>query len=264
MDTRPDYYQLLHVQADAPGPVIKASYRAMMQKLRHHPDLGGDSSMAQVLNEAVDTLCDPARRALYDQQRQGTRIEEPAEPAQDSSSPADADAADDHQHPDRDPCRRADDESTPIQLPRKARCPFCNMLYASDAGRLDLYDTGNHCVRCKGPITPAGQPGGALSDELRRIYRHQHEATVSYWTCWPLPSPRFACLHDLSPVGCSIETTQSVKPGSTLLLDMNALVAICQVRHCRQSVTESRYAIGLEFLTLRIEAGPGAVFSVTA
>ncbi len=65
-----DYYQLLHVLPDAPSPVIKASYRAMMQKMRHHPDLGGDLSRAQLLNEAVDTLCNPARRAIYDKELQ--------------------------------------------------------------------------------------------------------------------------------------------------------------------------------------------------
>ena len=36
--------------------VLKASYRALMQKLRVHPDLGGDAWNAQVLNEAYATL----------------------------------------------------------------------------------------------------------------------------------------------------------------------------------------------------------------
>ena len=65
-----NYYQLLHVLPDAPSPVIKASYRAMMQKMRHHPDLGGDPARAQLLNEAVDTLCNPDRRAIYDSKLQ--------------------------------------------------------------------------------------------------------------------------------------------------------------------------------------------------
>ena len=66
MSKLPDFYRLLHVQPDAPAAVVKASYRAMMQKMQHHPDLGGDEATAQLLNEAVATLCDPTKRAIYD------------------------------------------------------------------------------------------------------------------------------------------------------------------------------------------------------
>ena len=61
-----NYYKILHVQPDAPDQVIKASYRTMMQRLRMHPDLGGDHLTAALINEAFRTIGDPARRALYD------------------------------------------------------------------------------------------------------------------------------------------------------------------------------------------------------
>ena len=70
MDTFTDFYELLHVQPSAPEPVIKASYRAMMQKLNHHPDRGGDVAFAQLLNKATQTLCNPQTRAQYDALRQ--------------------------------------------------------------------------------------------------------------------------------------------------------------------------------------------------
>lgn len=69
MDSRPDYYGLLHVSRDAPLEVIRSSYRTLMKTLGAHPDLGGDESDARALNEAWEVLSDPAERARYDAER---------------------------------------------------------------------------------------------------------------------------------------------------------------------------------------------------
>ena len=61
-----NYYRVLFVQPDAPMAVIQASYRAIMQKLKFHPDLGGDDWNAAVINEAFSVLSNPARREAYD------------------------------------------------------------------------------------------------------------------------------------------------------------------------------------------------------
>ena len=66
MPQAPDYYQLLHVHPDAPLEIIRASYRTLMQRLKAHPDLGGDAAHAAMINEAYDTLRDVDRRAAYD------------------------------------------------------------------------------------------------------------------------------------------------------------------------------------------------------
>ncbi len=65
---QPNYYQLLHVQNDAPLAIIKASYRALMQTLKQHPDLGGDHQHASLLNQAYTTLRTSSTRAHYDRQ----------------------------------------------------------------------------------------------------------------------------------------------------------------------------------------------------
>ena len=66
MKNRRNYYRILHVQPDAPVELIKASYRTLMHKMKHHPDLGGDHETAVMINEAYDTLTDVNKRKAYD------------------------------------------------------------------------------------------------------------------------------------------------------------------------------------------------------
>jgi hypothetical protein len=61
-----NYYRVLFVPPDAPMEIVQSSYRTIMQKLRAHPDLGGDTWNASVINEAYETLIHPDRRAAYD------------------------------------------------------------------------------------------------------------------------------------------------------------------------------------------------------
>ena len=68
MKNRRNYYRVLHVQPDAPAELIKASYRTLMHKMKHHPDLGGDHETAVIINEAYDTLTDSKKRKIYDAQ----------------------------------------------------------------------------------------------------------------------------------------------------------------------------------------------------
>ncbi|HEY54109.1 MAG TPA: J domain-containing protein [Caldilineae bacterium] len=60
-----DYYLILQVQPSADPDVIQAAYRRLARK--YHPDVGQrNSTRMQELNEAYETLSDPARRAAYD------------------------------------------------------------------------------------------------------------------------------------------------------------------------------------------------------
>ncbi len=61
-----NYYRILYVQPDAPMEIVQASYRTIMQKLKAHPDLGGDHWNASVINEAFEILIDPEKRRVYD------------------------------------------------------------------------------------------------------------------------------------------------------------------------------------------------------
>ena len=59
-----DYYSTLGVNRNASPEEIKKAYRKLAMK--HHPDRGGDASKLQQINEAYDTLKDPAKRQQYD------------------------------------------------------------------------------------------------------------------------------------------------------------------------------------------------------
>ncbi len=70
---RRNLYRVLYVQPDAPAAIIRASYRTLMQKLRAHPDLGGDAWNAAVINQAFEVLSDPRKRRAYDEALFGRR-----------------------------------------------------------------------------------------------------------------------------------------------------------------------------------------------
>ena len=63
---RRNYYRILNGQPDAPVEIIKNNYRTLMQKLKLHPDLGGNLQDATAINEAYQVLTNPEQRAKYD------------------------------------------------------------------------------------------------------------------------------------------------------------------------------------------------------
>ncbi|MGQ9494224.1 MAG: tetratricopeptide repeat protein [Anaerolineae bacterium] len=65
-----DYYRVLQVDPDAEQEVIEAAYRRLAQK--YHPDTSKAADAAErmkKINIAYETLRDPVKRAVYDQQR---------------------------------------------------------------------------------------------------------------------------------------------------------------------------------------------------
>lgn len=57
-------YETLGVKQDSTPEEIKRAYRKLASQ--HHPDKGGDKTRFQDIQQAYDTLSDPARRAAYD------------------------------------------------------------------------------------------------------------------------------------------------------------------------------------------------------
>lgn len=59
-----DYYSILGVNKSASPDELKRAYRKLA--MQHHPDRGGDEQHFQKINEAYDTLKDPAKKQQYD------------------------------------------------------------------------------------------------------------------------------------------------------------------------------------------------------
>ena len=72
-------YDVLGITAQAPQEIISAVYRAWMQALRIHPDLGGDEELAKRVNAAYEVLKDPEKRAAYDESIAAGAPQRPAE-----------------------------------------------------------------------------------------------------------------------------------------------------------------------------------------
>lgn len=286
-----NYYQLLHVLPDAPAPVIKASYRAMMQKMRLHPDLGGDPSRAQMLNEAVDTLCHPSRRAIYDAELEALnsgsnhKNAPPKEGAEQTSGhtansgtgkqgKSDTPGGRPNgyesqtQRPEESVNAAPEQDRTPASpqtsLPTRPHCLFCKASFSTTPPSHHYYEVDDQCHQCKAPTAALEQLSDSTTEELRRIYRHDHHASVRLWTHWPTDSQVEARLQDLSLAGCAIESKTALQSHALVLLDTEALMAICQVKYCRPLEGRGVFSIGLAFKTLKTKARPGTMFSAMA
>jgi hypothetical protein len=191
---RRNYYRILHVQPEAPGQVITASYRTMMSKLRLHPDLGGDTANAALVNEAYAVLNDPAKRAAYDLQQ-----------------------------------RRPKAAAAPVRKPAAAiQCPFCH------AGAPIQILANTRCQQCESPLAPPPARPLKRSELFgrRTVPRMSRSDTVTLIAGWQIP-PRSAQLRDLSVTGVSVIAEVKVEAQQVIrliapLFDILATVVSCR------------------------------------
>lgn len=241
---RRNHYRILHVQPEAPEAVIRASYRTIMQRLRAHPDLGGDYRVAAQINEAYAVLTDPARRAAYDAElglrhprRPGTAPEtvqarEAAQPRE-SARPPDA-----------------------PQRPATATCAFCG----KPDGRSLRPDS--LCSACGSPLLPVGTgtpptPGRALP----RVERN-HRALL--YTHWPQARGVPAEMLDLSPLGVRLVTSAPLAEGSVVKLESEPCRAVLRIARSARDPAEGRWIAGAAFLTVVFSQPRGGFVSLRA
>lgn len=236
---RRNYYRILQVQPDAHEAVIRTAYRTLMQKLRLHPDLGGDGATAALINEAYAVLSDPARRAEYDAQlgRGHGRGMRP-EPA--PAVPAERPAA-----PDRRP------QSAGI-------CPFC-------AARIPPTAANSPAPRCGACASPLSAPPTArrLSATRRAFERQPVTAQVEYFL-HGAAAPRPAQLRDFSPVGAQLTTGEALPSNTVLALKTPLFDALARVVGSEPAAARGEWLLRLEFLTLALTAPAGSLVSTRA
>jgi curved DNA-binding protein CbpA len=248
MQNRRNYYRVLHVQPDAPAEIIRTSYRTLMQRLRMHPDLGGDHWNAALINEAFETLSDPAKRAAYDRTRQQAATP-PVGPA---TRPAQATSRADDQAPAS--------ASTAIARAGKvaSRCQFCGTVHSARETTIP----GASCMSCGSPLYPAVKlsQGDRSQRAIERFPRHM---PISFCLTWPATRQFTGTTQDVSISGMRFSTDLELIPNETIRIDCEFCSAIGVVRSSHQQARHPRLAwqIGVEFLTLTIKQTRGSFVS---
>ena len=246
---RRNLYRLLYVQPEAPTEVIKAAHRALMLKLRIHPDLGGDTDIAARLNAAVAILSDPAQRSAYDQSLRA----KPRASGQGTSQAA---------HPAAHEAKPAVLKPLPPAWLAERRCPFCHTPFAL------LPKPGARCGHCDSPLTPVPKPPKATTvatpatagEALGRRngeQRFPRDTPVSV----KLPGDvrhHVGRLRDLSFTGLSFHADIAPPKGSTFRVATGMFDAVAQVVTLRRQGPQC--TVHAVLLTLELQRNAGGVY----
>jgi curved DNA-binding protein CbpA len=234
MSTPPDYYRILHVQPDAPTPVIHAIYRTLLQRLQTSVTFAGEADAAMI-EEAYAVLGNAQRRAAYDAQRR-------AAAAQNA--------------PLREVHAVDEDADTLVMNV----CLFCGAAHGLQR-RLERDDD---CGRCGSPLCPAERHRLEYSGQrmLSRIPKHH---AIDIYVTWPQSEPATGQMNDLSLNGMQFTSVTRLQPNQIVKIICSELHAIARVAHATRDIdTAASWITGVEFLTLRFRQIRGSFVSAEA
>jgi curved DNA-binding protein CbpA len=227
MKNRRNYYRILHVQPDAPAEVIRASYRTLMRELKKHPDLGGASSEASLLNEAYAVLANPEARTLYDKVLSAVYTK-----------------------------RYASKDKRPLTT---VSCPFCGKALARElqGGNQDV--DGDACLQPQKPTR--------LNNECQRaLPRVKRADRISYYSSSSPGKALQGRMVDFSPKGLRFLSSERLARGSMLKIRGPFFDASAQVNNVRQKEIEGRtfFEVGVIFVAINFQQLSGAFLSTSA
>ena len=251
MNNRRNYYRILHVQKDAPEEIIRTSYRTLMQRMRMHPDLGGNHQDASLINEAYATLIDPQLRAEYDLTLPHPTISRDEPPGGDINV--------------RQPTFYSPPSATvaPKAEENESRCcMFCRTPH----GFVDAIPPSAHCGNCDSPLYPAVQHRFDQHDKraIRRTPRHLRiTCTIAGYAS---VERLIALSEDISLNGMRLIIERDIPDGSRIKIECSLLNAVAEVRNCQRANKDARrrWQIGVEFLTIEFTRNRGAFVTETA
>lgn len=232
-----NFYEVLQVDCDADGERIRQGYRRLMQQLRQHPDLGGDTATAALINKAYAALGNPARRAEYDARLKILHhvargiVQEP------SDAPA---------------FRNID--------PQQA-CPFCRV--AHDRG--ETKDVDAACGNCGSPLSTADNVRIEPSDQ-RAVERLCRRLDVAFFTHWHQSKGFRGQTEDISLNGLRLVTRTDIRTGQHIRIVSDLVEAVGLVTNCvpKHGIWRTEYVAGVSFVTLRFMRSVGAFLSQRA
>ncbi len=240
LKTNKNYYQILHVQPEAPLEVIRSSYRTMMQKLKMHPDLGGDQKDAALLNEAYAVLTNPNKRAEYDINLKNA--------GQDERVPTNESNQDQHTSREFNQTNYAE------------QCIFCQHSHYLGAS----IHPDSLCANCDSPLFPIKkQPMGKYGE--RAIQRIGKKWPVNFYTEWNKKTAHNGISLNVSLHGILLLTTNSLTNGQIIKITGKPLDCIAKVsnQQINSSDKTQEWRTGLEFLTLQLHNTQGTFVSLS-
>lgn len=233
-EQEPDYYELFGVERDAPLVDIRKSYRHLMQQAGNHPDLGGDTRTAAMINRAYAVLRDPDQRRFYDARldilsRIAGGIDMPEAP-----------------------------QAKPGPLDPKSHCLFCEQPHGhvlDDADDLC-------CENCGSPLRLVDRTR-IDPDDKRAVRRLGRKLNVLVYAHWEQEKGVAARTVNISPHGLQLTTRLELSPGQRIRVAGQVLEAVGTVTHCarRSEGWRNLTVAGVSFLTLRILRPVGAFVS---
>lgn len=230
IESEQDFYALLGVGRDASPRVIRESYRRLMQTAGNHPDLGGDSRTAALLNGAYAVLKDPEKRQLYDARL--IILERIA---------------------------AGFDVEPEVTIPDpREKCLFCEQSH-----NFILDDTDEiGCEKCGSPLR-ALESDQADSCDKRSIQRLGRELDILIYRRWDQPLGSYAKTQDISPRGMRLTTSCNLQPGQLIRVVSTVVDAVGRVTHhtTRNEGWRTLTVAGVSFLTRRIRRPVGAFVS---
>ena len=235
-----NYYEVLHVSRDAPLEIIRGSYRTLMQRMKNHPDLGGDVSMAALINEAYAILSNAEKRAEYD-----ARMDVMARVAE---GVPDIDA--------ETPSRPKPAQKRTLDWARQ--CVFCETPHAHGSDiEIEMV-----CLVCHSPLSAAERHRHESAGQ-RAIDRVGKRMRVSYFTNWPQLKPYTGRIEDMSLNGLRLVTRQELAEGQCIKIVSDVVQAVAQVTHTLSERRGwSKHCIaGVSFVTLRFGRSVGGFVS---
>ena len=248
----------MQVQPDAAPEVIKASYRALMQKLKFHPDLGGDQWNAVVVNEAYSVLSNPVRRAAYDAEQGVQMMGGGAGNRASSDGYHDTDAANtDWGGTDAD---AAQPHSTPAF--ESMLCVLCHQLTTVASAM----PGPARCRVCRSPLMRV-DAARAEDPGKRALPRLERSAPVRYLRTYRDGSTQVcqAELENLSPQGMRLSTEHALSIGEVLRVECQLLTAVARVVVSRVSGDlRAHHIVGIEFITVDFIRQQGSLFASQA
>ncbi len=256
-----DYYALLHVDRNAPVEVIRASYRALMQQLRGHPDLGGDHETAALLNAAYAVLKHPKSRAAYD-----AELAFEAERRQDPRHPHSHQAAAADESPSRrwaEPPESSLSDTAAWAFNSSAAvladpCVFCGLGSGTNAG-----DANGICVRCRSPLSLVPRQPGSI-DSKRSVHRVAKNARLKVYSHWQDRQAKDGIYMDLSLTGLRFALPERLDPQQLIRVESAICGGVARVAHCVPIENSHNYIVGAEFLTVQFKQQRGSLLSVPA